>query len=105
MRLFVLTVVQYWISEKIKKGGLTMENFKLSDESIKAKARLNEHESKNPDGTGNPFVRLSKDMKYVEIVVCGIGPIYRKKIGGRDPSVVHTEVEHHAKDFYQFPGF
>jgi len=79
-----------------------MEKFELSEESRIAKARFNENESQNPNGSGLPFVRVSKDMKFVEIVVCGIGPIYRKKIGGRDPSVVESEVVHHAKEVYRF---
>jgi hypothetical protein len=66
--------------------------------------RFNELESKDPAGSDNPiFTRLSKDLKYVEIVVSGIGAIYKKKIGGRDPSIVETEVKHHCRDHYKIP--
>lgn len=75
----------------------------LTEYSQKCLDRFNENESQNPNGSGLPFVRLSKDMKYVEIVVSGVGPVYRKKIGGRDPSVVETEVIHTAKETYRFP--
>lgn len=66
--------------------------------------RLNENESRGPDDGDLPFVRVSKDLKFVEIVICGLGAIYRKKIGSRDPSIVETEVRYHAKNHYQFPG-
>ena len=67
------------------------------------KARLNENESRDPAGTSNPiFTRISKDLKWVEIVVSGVGPIYKKKIGGRDPSVVEMEVKHYGRDHYRF---
>jgi len=80
-----------------------MKTVKLSEESMEAIARNNEYESKNPNGTTFPFVRYSKDMRYVEIVVCGVGTIYKKKVGSRDPSIVMLEVEHLAKDYYRFP--
>jgi hypothetical protein len=67
------------------------------------KARFNENESQNPNGSGFPFVRFSKDMKWVEIVVIGIGPVHRKQIGTRDPDTVFTEVKHKSKEYYKFP--
>lgn len=76
---------------------------KLNEYSQMCKDRFNDVESKDPAGTGNSvFTRISKDLKYVEIVVSGVGPIYKKKIGGRDPSIVETEVKHHARDHYRF---
>lgn len=64
--------------------------------------RYTNRESQNPNGSMLPFVQISKDLKWVEIVVIGIGAVYKKKIGDRDPSIVETEVLHHAKDLYQF---
>ena len=75
----------------------------LNEYSQMCKDRFNELESKDPEGTDSPiFTRLSKDLKYVEIVVSGIGAIYKKKIGSRDPSIVETEVRHRAKEHYRF---
>ena len=74
----------------------------MKDYTNLCKNRFKKNESQNPDKTDFPFVRMSKDLKYVEIVVVGLGPVYRKKIGGRDPSIVKTEVEHYSKMYYQF---
>jgi len=74
----------------------------MQEYSKQCQERLTENESRNPNGGTLPFVRMSKDLSYVEIVVTGVGPIYKKKIGGRDPSIVETEVKHYAKDHYQF---
>jgi hypothetical protein len=62
-------------------------------------------ETRNPDGSFRPFVRLSKDMKQVEIVVCGLlQPIFVKKVGKSDPSTVLENVRHYARTFYRFEG-
>ena len=75
----------------------------MDNYSKMCKDRFNELESKDPAGSSGPvFTRISKDLKYVEIVVSGIGAIYKKKIGGRDPSVVEMEVRHHGRDHYRF---
>ena len=75
----------------------------MEDYSKICKARFNENESQNPNGSGYPFVRFSKNMKYVEIVVIGIGPVHRKQIGSRDPETVKLEMEHMSNSYYKFP--
>lgn len=62
-------------------------------------------ESTNPDGSKMPFTRFSKDMKFAEIVVCGVGPIYRFKIGTLEPEVAMAKVNAKARDYYQFENF
>lgn len=56
----------------------------------------------NPNGGTGPFVRFSKDMKFVEIVIVGWGPIYRKKIG-KNPEATHKAVEKVARRDYRLP--
>ena len=49
------------------------------------------------------YVRVSKDMKRIEIVIPGFGPIYARKIGTKqDPVAIERQVKAYARNFYRF---